>query len=169
MSDEIEQEGDVLADKRWSIYYDRNEKYDDDLEDVYTELESDKPNHLWIEERLTQELAKENPVAQYALGLWYLEGKHHYKKDLVKGVALLQDAVKKRVPEACLALGRCYELGTGLTVDHRKAFELYILSAIYGEDEAFKEVSRCYENGKGVDKDLRLSEIWQERGENILT
>ena len=153
--------------KGLNAYYNSHGEYDDSLRDVYVELDQEQPDHFWVEKRLLFESEKDNPVAQYALGCWYIEGKYHYKRDLKKGISLLHKSADKRVPESCMLLAKCYEYGNGVIQDFRKAFELYLYAALFGDDEACFEISRCYTVGLGVEIDLNIAEIWKERFEKI--
>jgi TPR repeat protein len=58
--------------------------------------------------------------------------------------------------EAYFDIAVCYETGKGTPKDLKKAFECYLLSALYGEPKAKYEVGRCYYYGIGVPKNIEL-------------
>lgn len=56
---------------------------------------------------------KGNSIASYALGTWYLFGRH-VNKDYKKAVTFLNKASKKGSNDAIFNLAVCYEIGAGV-------------------------------------------------------
>lgn len=56
-------------------------------------------------------------------------------------------------PEACIALGRCYDFGEGTKADQKKAFALYKQAAKLGSAAGMYNVGACLRLGAGVEKD----------------
>jgi uncharacterized protein len=54
-------------------------------------------------------------------------------------------------------LGVCYQNGTGVNVDMKKAVELYKLSADQGNATGQYCLGVCYKYGTGVDLDMKKS------------
>jgi TPR repeat protein len=142
----------------------------------------DKPDNLYDEALI--EMKKETPdmakafelllasydlgghKAAYAIGTWYLHGRH-VKKDPEKAVDYFNVAIKKNIPNACYDLALCYETGTGVKKDLKMAFELYMRAALFGDSQSYYEVGRCYYHGIGVTKNKKLSNIWLDKAEDL--
>jgi len=125
--------------------------------------------------KLYREASDQNdPAGQNGLGLCH-----------EKGLGVLQDhgmaaqwyrrTAEKGNAEAQFSLGRCYSLGLGLPQDLSKAAEYYKLAAEQGGDaidqfhrkqtrpaiaDAQFALAECYENGRGVPKDLSEARQW---------
>ncbi|KAA8499195.1 protein YbeQ [Porphyridium purpureum] len=56
-------------------------------------------------------------------------------------------------PDAQCMLGRCYEMGLGVSRDARLAVELFQEAAGSGNTDAQLHLARCYENGNGISQD----------------
>lgn len=104
--------------------------------------------------------------AAYALGTWYLHGRH-VEKDLSRSIDFFNFAVEGNVSEACYDLAICYEKGNGVKKNLETAFELYVKAALFGDSQSYYEVGRCYYYGIGVRKNERLSNIWLDKAETI--
>ena len=50
-------------------------------------------------------------------------------------------------------VGRCYEDGSGVSKDEKKAFAMFTKAADLGNSAAINNLGRCYGNGIGVSKD----------------
>ncbi|POG65358.1 hypothetical protein GLOIN_2v1667391 [Rhizophagus irregularis DAOM 181602=DAOM 197198] len=61
-------------------------------------------------------------------------------------------------------LAFCYEMGLGISSDHKKAFNLYKQAADAGYKLAKQNVARCYQKGIGVEIDLEAATYWIEKG-----
>lgn len=107
---------------------------------------------------------QKNPKAVYALGTWYLFGKH-VDKDTTVAFNLFQEAASNNISEACYDLAVCYEKGTGITTNLHKAFQYYLKAALLGDKKSIYEIGRCYYHGIGIKKDSILAEIWLDSAE----
>lgn len=86
---------------------------------------------------------KNNPIAIYALGTWYLFGKF-VDQDPKKAFELFLEASQENHREACFDLAECYEEGAGGLKSLKDAFENYLLVALLADQQAIYEVGRCY-------------------------
>jgi len=112
---------------------------------------------------LLREAARENiPMANYALGTWYLHGRH-VEKDIKKGFQYLTKASKGDIGDAFFDLGVCYEKGLGTEKNLGKAFECYVRAANLGDKDALYEVMRCLYYGIGVSKNTQLAALFYTR------
>lgn len=100
-----------------------------------------------------------NPKAAYALGTWYLFGKH-VEKNVNKAFDLFVDASNDYISEACFDLAKCYEEGIGVKQSLNDAFKSYLEAALLGDKQAIYEVGRCYYYGIGTKADKELSKVW---------
>ncbi len=111
--------------------------------------------------------AKNNDAeALYALGTWYLHGRH-VKKNPRLAVQYFQKAITGNYKEAFYDLGVCFEKGVGTNKDKWQAFECYLRAALLGDKQSIYEVGRCYYYGIGILKNLDVAEIWLERAKNL--
>ena len=115
---------------------------------------------------LNKSAKHKNPRAYYALGTWYLHGKH-VEKDISKGIEYLFLAAEKKIADAFYDLAVSYEQGIGLDKNLDKAFEFYLQASLRGDKQSFYEVGRCYFYGIGVEEDRVLGDYWLERAEEL--
>ncbi len=101
---------------------------------------------------------KNNPVASYAIGTWYLHGTY-VQKDLEKAVQYLHKASYGEVKEAFYDLAVCYEKGAGTKKNLQKAFKHYLSAAQLGDKDSLYEIVRCLYYGIGIEKNKLLSEV----------
>lgn len=94
-------------------------------------------------EILEQADKKNNPVASYALGTWYLHGTY-VKKDAEKAIQYLNKASHNDVKEAFFDLAVCYEKGVGVKKDYQKAFENYLNASNLGDKDSLYEIVDAY-------------------------
>jgi TPR repeat protein len=115
--------------------------------------------------------------ATYALATWHLFGRH-VAPSMPKALTLLKRAVRRGNADAAFDLAIAYEQGKIVERDERKAFELYLTSAIryrqpldyppmYSFHEAAYEISRCYYHGIGVAADRKAGMIWKMEGRAV--
>ncbi|GEP52853.1 hypothetical protein RSO01_00190 [Reyranella soli] len=69
---------------------------------------------------------------------------------MTKGTELLRQAAAENVPSALYDLAVSYEKGIGTKKNTRKAYELYLRAAIWGDKQSYHEVGRCLFYGIGV-------------------
>lgn len=97
--------------------------------------------------------------AAYALGTWYLFGKH-VRKNYRTAAEYLQRAADKNYASAAHDLAISYEKGAGVPKDKHEAFRLYMKAARLGDRQAAYEVGRCFYWGIGTAKDRSVAEVW---------
>jgi TPR repeat protein len=119
---------------------------------------ADKKKYKEAFELLEQADEKNNPVASYALGTWYLHGTY-VEKDLEKAIPYLVKASHGEVKEAFYDLAVCYEKGVGIKKNLQKAFENYLIAAHLGDKDSLYEIVRCLYYGIGIQKNRNLSEL----------
>lgn len=134
--------------------------------EAFEEMNKETPDITKAYNLLVESYDMGNHKAAYALGTWYLHGKH-VKVDLKKAIDLFNYATKTNIPEACFDLAVCYEKGTGVKIDLEKAFELYMRAALFGDSQSFYEVGRCYYHGVGIQQNERLANIWLDKAEEL--
>lgn len=115
---------------------------------------------------LNKSLRVGNPEAAYALGTWYLHGKH-VRKNLRKAIRLLRSAAKKNVPCALYDMAVSYEVGVGIRRNAERAAEHYMRAALHGDKQSVFEVGRCYYYGVGVARDRRIAWAWLDRARDL--
>lgn len=130
------------------------------------EAKKKSPDNDLVFDLLSRALSKGDPNAAYALGTWYLYGKH-VKKNMREAVKLLRQASEKNVPDALFDLAICYEKGAGLKKNDRLAFECYLKAALHNDAQSTYETGRCYFYGIGVEKDRRTAKIWFNRAKEL--
>jgi uncharacterized protein len=123
------------------------------------EASGENPNNDLAESLLLKAISKGHGESEYALGTWFLHGKH-VRKDLVRAIELLKSAALKNVPSANFDLGVCYDKGEGAPLDKKEAFKHYLKAALLGDARSIYEVGRCYYHGIGIEKDVVLANIW---------
>ena len=125
------------------------------------------PNYTDAYRLLYSSYKSGEPRAAYAIGSWFLYGRH-VKKNLKSAIKYFRKAADKNIPEALFELGSLYEKGRGVRKNERIALDYYLKSAIHGDDDAIFEVGRCYFYGIGTKVDRRTGRIWlkiaDERG-----
>jgi uncharacterized protein len=80
---------------------------------------------------------------------------------------LLRQAAKENIPDALYDLAVSYEKGVGVRKSEKKAYELYVQAAVWGEKQSFHEVGRCLYYGIGAERDRRLALIWLDRAKSF--
>jgi hypothetical protein len=119
---------------------------------------------------LRQAIDAGSPHAAYALATWYLHGKDGVvPQDFDEAVKLLERAAAVHHREALYDLAACYSNGEGVEMDKAKAFDLYLQSALYGDDQAVFKVGQAYFYGNGVTEDRHVANIWLDRAHELGT
>ena len=95
--------------------------------------------------------------AHYAIGTWYLYGKH-VKASVKKAVGLFKLAADHDVGDAAFDLAVCYEKGEGVKQDLAKAAAFYLRALRCGDDSAAEELRRMFYWGIGVEKNRAIAE-----------
>lgn len=94
--------------------------------------------------------------AHYALGTWYLYGRH-VKASNKKAVRLFKQAAENDVAEAAFDLAVCYEKGEGVKKDLPKAAAFYLRALRCGDESAAEELRRMFYWGFGVEKNRMIA------------
>ena len=108
---------------------------------------------------LTRAFDLGSPDAAYALGTWYLHGRH-VGKDLKRAMRFLEIAADGDVADAHFDLAVSYEKGVGKRKNARRAARHYLKAALLGDAQSVFEVGRCYHYGIGVAQDRAIGGIW---------
>ncbi len=80
-----------------------------------------------------------------------------------QSISLLKKLVAVNDVSAQYYLGNCLEHGIGIEKDSKAAFGMYRRAAERGFPPAMQELSRCYNNGIGVNKNQSRADEWIER------
>lgn len=100
--------------------------------------------------------------AASALGTYYIYG-FGVKKDVQKALSYLERAAKNGYAYAAVEAADIYKHGKyGVKVDHKKAFDLYHIAALQGNEEAMWYVLYGYLEGIGIKDNLKKSIEWIE-------
>jgi len=130
-------------------------------------VKQDIPDYEQAYKLLDLAYKRGSPEATYAIATWYLHGGHFLEQDYVKGTEYLKKAAEMKWPDAMYDLAVSYERGVYVSKNQKKAFLLYLQSALRGSSEAVYEVSRCYYFGIGTRKNKVLGAIWYDRAEEL--
>lgn len=96
---------------------------------------------------------RNDPVAQYLLGLNYRLGDLGLQQSYPDAVTYLQKSADQGFASAQRVLGLMYGEGVGVTQDYQKAIELFKKAAEHGDMRANGLLGAYYENGYGVEQD----------------
>lgn len=99
--------------------------------------------------------------AHYAIGTWYLYGRH-LKMDLKKAVRLFKEAADNDIAEAAFDLAVCYEKGEGVTKSPAKAVAYYLRALRCGDESAAEELRRMFYWGFGVERNRLVASEFAE-------
>lgn len=98
--------------------------------------------------------------AAYELGIYYLHG-FGVKADIKKALGYLERAAKKGHADAAALAAQLYERGTyGVKMNPKKAFDLYLIAAEQGNEEAIWNVLYGYLEGIGTRRNLEKACRW---------
>jgi len=122
-------------------------KKEKDWEKVYQEAitaDSDRKT-----EKLLKEAAENGHVpSQARLGYYYVVGDEGIKRDLPKGLALVQKAAEQGNAEAQDFLGTLHRSGIGVPQDYAEAAELYRKAVAQGYEKAQEHLASLKNEGK---------------------
>ncbi|CAM0141404.1 hypothetical protein VKS41_003889 [Umbelopsis sp. WA50703] len=96
---------------------------------------------------------RNDPVAQYLLGLNYRLGDLGLQQSYPDAVTYLQKSADQGFASAQRVLGLMYGEGVGVTQDYQNAIEWFKKAAEHGDMRANGLLGAYYENGYGVDQD----------------
>jgi TPR repeat protein len=125
-----------------------------------------RPDWKLAKELLLRAAKSGEPHAKWALATWYLHGNPVTTKDIRKAIPLLKQAAES-VREAQYELAVCYQNGEGVAKSPRKAFLLYLQSALNGDPQAHFEVGRMLYHALGVRRDRAQAWIWLDKGRDL--
>ena len=105
--------------------------------------------------------------ATYELGRYYMHG-FGVKEDTKKALSYLERAAKKGHSDAAAVAAQMYERGTyGVKINQKKAFNLYLIAAEQGNEEAIWYVLDGYLEGNGTKVDYEKALEWLEVAEEL--
>jgi uncharacterized protein len=110
---------------------------------------------------LRQAAALGSAEADYAIGTWYLFGRH-VRKSLEDAARHIKKAAKAGYPAALFDLAVMHETGRGAPKDKMRAFDLYLRAALRGDGGAIESVARCVYHGIGTKKNRGLGSLLQD-------
>jgi uncharacterized protein len=101
---------------------------------------------------------KGSAEATYAIGSWYLFGRH-VSRDLAEAARYFEKAARKRYPPALHDLALMHERGDGVRKNLKRAFVLYVRAADLGDADALRAVVRCVYHGIGTARAPELGRL----------
>lgn len=119
----------------------------------------DRPDFGNAFDLLTRAFELGSPEAAYALGTWYLHGRH-VRKNLKRAMHFLEIAADGDVAAAHFDLAVSYEKGIGTRKDVRRAARHYLSAALLGDVQSIYEVGRCFYFGIGVARDQEIGQAF---------
>lgn len=108
---------------------------------------------------LERAIAEGDTRAAFALGTWYLHGRH-IRRNRRKAYGLIAGAAVKGNASALYHLAVFYEKGLVVEKDPQRALALYIDAALRGDAQAHYEVGRFFWHGIGVEANEAIAGIW---------
>ena len=98
-----------------------------------------------------------NESAERNLAVFYEFGQG-VRRDIYKAIKIYskyidfyRESAKAGDSFGCNALGLCYSTGTGVPVDHKRAFEYFSVAAKQGHLTSINSLGRCYSLGEGAE------------------
>lgn len=111
---------------------------------------------------LKQAADKGHLDALFQMGVYHMFG-YGVKKDIRQAIDCFERAAKRGHAEAAAWAGQIYESGTnGMKVNHKKAFDLYMIAARQDNEEAIWYVIQGYLLGQGVKQNYDEALGWLE-------
>ena len=142
------------------------EKQSDYYNKALEVAKAENPDYAKAADLLKKAEAAGSSKALFALGSWYFHGRH-FEKDINLAISYWERAIEAKNSEAALELGTLYERGELVKKDMAKAFHYYCIGALFEGAKAHYEVSRFFYYGFYVPKDIKLSEFWRDRAEEL--
>ena len=137
-----------------------------------SDLEYDIANYKQAKILYEKAAAKNHKLAQFNLGLWYLEGNRPgTRRDFFKARELFEASANQGVGIAMYSLGTLYEMGVGgLEKDENAALKLYKKATKtetnWPQDGLFRvclKLSKMYSEGRGTTKNYEKAAKWMEK------
>ena len=111
--------------------------------------------------------AKGHLGAMFQLGVYHMFG-YGVEKDIYKALDLFEKAAAEGHAEAAAWAGQIYEYETdGVKLDHKKAFNLYMIAAKQDNEEAMWYVIQGYLLGYGTRKNFDKAYEWFKKAEAL--
>jgi hypothetical protein len=108
---------------------------------------------------------KGNLDATFQLGVYSMFG-FGIEEDIHRALKYFEQAAAKGHAEAAAWAGQIYERGTdGITINHKKAFDLYMIAAEQDNEEAIWYVIQGYLLGNGVEADETKALQWFKKAD----
>jgi hypothetical protein len=151
------EQGDVEAQKAIAICYLEEKGVPQNMNEEQIIDEAMK----WLQKAVLQGDAE----AIYMYGTCFELGLRGYPVDYAIVAAAYARAAKLGFAPAQYSLGRLYLEGPGIGVKRNatKAVEWFLKAAEQGLSEAQERLAKCYEQGIGVNKDMKEAEKWARR------
>jgi TPR repeat protein len=109
---------------------------------------------------------RDDPVAQYLLGLNYRMGDLGLEQNYSEALKYLQKSAEAGFPSAQRVLGLMYSEGVGCPQDHSIAFSWFQKAAAKNDVRSIGLLGNCYEKGHGVEQDYeRAVEYYEQAAE----
>lgn len=103
--------------------------------------------------------ARENPAAQFQLGVNFGQGKG-VVLDYAESAKWFRLAADQGIASAQYNLGWSYSHGKGVVQDYAEAVKWYRLAAKQGHEKAYFNLGVMYYEGLGVEQDYVKAHIW---------
>ena len=105
-------------------------------------------------------------LAQYLMGLLYLEG-YHVPYNNVEALSWLEKAADNNCVDSLVLLGRLYFQGNEVEQDYDKAFLYSKKAADLNSAEGMFSLGRCYDEGIGVEHDPYEAFKWLNKAAEL--
>lgn len=140
--------------------------YTEALEKAQAEVKKPNPDFSEVAELLQRAAADGSGDAYYALGAWYLHGRH-YEKDADKAKEHWEEASELGNTDAMVEMGKFYENGELTQIDLAQSFAFYLRAALHGSGEGCFEVSRFFCHGFFVPEDRSIAYLLQDESQRL--
>jgi len=120
------------------------------------DIETGKQSLEWLK----NEAEKENPDAQYKMGVINEQG-YIIPQDLSTAIEWYTKAALNGLSSAHMKIGQLYESGSGVEIDYKEARQFYENAVEMGEFKANWNLAQLYEKGRGVKKnDIKAAQYY---------
>lgn len=122
--------------------------------------EDDKESTQWLFKAANQGLVE----AQDAVGVYYDDGDHGFKRDSVEAMKWFRKVADKGGSGGEFSLAYSYREGKEVPEDQAKSVEYFRRAAMHGDIYALKNAGLAYYQGKGVPQDFVEALAWFQAG-----
>ncbi|AYV83851.1 MAG: hypothetical protein Hyperionvirus12_48 [Hyperionvirus sp.] len=130
-----------------------------ELRNVTNNSEVDSEVAIKIFKFFDQYSSTGDPIAQYFLGKFNIEG-YGTTKNMAEGCKLALLSAHAGFPGGSNLLGNCYENGFCLPKNDSEAFKLYFEASSKGFIGAYSNLARAYDQGIGAPPDISKAYHW---------